>query len=133
MQRNKYLSYSIRLMYTPAIIHLPNIHQLLASRPRNLIWQALVRQRLPRRLDNVHLIARAGRLGCEILKACGAREFEDEVLGAESEACAYIISYLFEDLFAGWERHSLPGGRANSCTFVAPTFRSRLPNVVLFS
>jgi hypothetical protein len=80
------------LMYTPAIIHLAHIHHLLAARPRNLVRQLLVCQRFPRRLHHVHLIARARCLGSEVLQASGARELEDEMLGAESKACCQISS-----------------------------------------
>jgi hypothetical protein len=74
-------------MYTAAIIHLPHVNKFLSSRPRNLVWQLLVRKRFPGRLDDVHLVARAGCFGSEILEASGAREFEDEMLCAETEAC----------------------------------------------
>jgi len=73
-------------MYTPPIIHLPHIHHLLPPRPRNLIRQLLIRQRLPRRFYDIHLIARARCFCSKVLQAGGAREFEDEVLGAETEA-----------------------------------------------
>jgi hypothetical protein len=78
-------------MYTSTVIHLPHIHHLLPSRSRNLIRQLLARQRLPRRLDHVHLVARA-RCPCgEVLEAGGTCEFEDEMLGAETEACEVVL------------------------------------------
>lgn len=80
------------LMYTASIIHFPHIDHLLPSRARNLIRQLLARERFPRRLDNVHFVARARRACSEVLQAGGAREFEDEMLGAETEACGNNVS-----------------------------------------
>jgi len=118
-----------RLMYTSTIVHLPHIDQLLSPCPRNLIRQLLVAERLPCSLDDVHLVSRAGRAGGEVLEAGGASELEDEMLGAETEA--YVrVSGAERELE---EYEVLPGGLENNCTFVAPTFRSRFPNVVLFS
>jgi hypothetical protein len=83
-------------MYTSTIVDLPHIDHLLAPRTRNLVGQFLRRERLPRRLDDVHLVPRAGCACSEILQAGGACEFEDEMLGAESEALRYI-SYVLKD------------------------------------
>jgi hypothetical protein len=73
-------------MYTASVIHLPHIDHLLSSRSRNLVGQLLVRESFPRCLDDVHLVARAGRLCSEILQAGRAGELEDEMLCAETEA-----------------------------------------------
>ena len=79
-----------RLMYTASVVHLPHIHQLLSSCPCNLIREFLVAESLPRGLDDVHLVPRAGRAGGEILEAGGACKLEDQVLAAESKACALL-------------------------------------------
>jgi hypothetical protein len=81
------------LMYTSTVVNLSHVNHLLAPRTRNLVGQFLSRQRLPRRLDDVHLVAGAGCLCSEILQAGGAREFEDEMLGAETEAFLSQISH----------------------------------------
>lgn len=74
------------LMYTTTIVDLPYIYQLLSSSPSNLVGQSLVGESLPGCLDDVHLVPRAGCLSGEILEAGGAREFEDQMLDAETEA-----------------------------------------------
>jgi hypothetical protein len=79
------VSYRSGLMYTATVIHLPDVDQFLASCSGNLVWQLLVRQRFPRRLNDVHLVSGAGCLCGEILEAGGTREFEDEMLGTETE------------------------------------------------
>lgn len=80
------LSCIAALMYTAAVVNLPHINQLLAPTPCDLIGQLLGGQGLPSSLDDVHLVARAGRFGRKILQAGGAGEFEDEMLDAETEA-----------------------------------------------
>jgi hypothetical protein len=77
-------------MHTASVVDLPYIHQLLSSCARNLVGQLLGGKCLPRRLDDVHLVSRTGCLCGEILKTGGTREFEDEMLSAEPEACIGI-------------------------------------------
>jgi hypothetical protein len=79
------LSYNGLLMYTTTIIHLPHINHLLPSCSCNLIWQLLACQRFPRRLDDVHLVARTRGLCGEILQTGSTRKLEDEMLGAKTE------------------------------------------------
>jgi hypothetical protein len=73
------------LMYTASVVDLPDVDELLSSRARNLIRQLLCCKRLPCRLDDVHLVSRAGCPCGKILETGGTREFEDEMLGAETE------------------------------------------------
>jgi hypothetical protein len=90
----QYRTTVFRLMYTSTIVNFPDINHLLAPRARDLVWQLLLCQRFPRRLDDVHLVPRAGCACGEILQASGAREFKDEMLGAESEAFQTVSHFL---------------------------------------
>ena len=129
------LSYTYgALVHTAAVVDLAHVDQLLPPRARNLVGQLLFGQRFPRGLDDVHLVARAGRLGGEVLQAAGAGELEDQVLRAETEACELSVGKSpYHEAQIHLRKRSVPGGRANSWTFVAPTLCSRSPKMVLFS
>lgn len=94
------------LEYTPSVVHLPHVHQLLSPRPGNLIRELLVAESLPRGFDDVHLVARAGGAGGEILEAGGTRELEDEVLDAESEACVLLEEIQSKGIRVQWVRET---------------------------
>jgi hypothetical protein len=87
-----YISYTYgALVHATAVVDLAHVDQLLPPRARNLVRQLLLGQRFPGGLDDVHLVARAGCLGGEVLQAAGAGELEDQVLGAETEACELLV------------------------------------------
>jgi hypothetical protein len=82
----------LRLMYSTTVVHLPYVYQLLAPRSRDLVRQLLARESFPCRLDDVHLVSRAGCLCGEVLETSGTREFEDEMLDAETETCEGLLA-----------------------------------------
>lgn len=77
-------------MYASPVVDPPHVDELLAAGAGNLVGQALLGQGLPGGLDDVHLVAGARGAGGEVLEAGGAGELEDEVLGAEAEACQML-------------------------------------------
>ena len=87
-----HLSYTYgALVHATTVVDLAHIDQLLPPCARDLVRQLLLGQGFPRGLDDVHLVARAGCLGGEVLQAAGAGELEDQVLRAESEACELLV------------------------------------------
>lgn len=67
------------LIYSPAIIHLANVDELLAPAYCDLFRVWLAHERLERRLDAVHRIASARHLCSKVVDTGRSAHFEDTV------------------------------------------------------
>lgn len=81
------ISCIVHLIYSTAVVHLPDIHELLTTAGGNLLRVHLVGEGLVHGLDRVHRVLRSGHASREVVDTGGTAHLEETVGNAETEAC----------------------------------------------